>query len=417
MHSTLSLPAAPQAAGLPREWSEKVAAALSRPAAQQPPWPDSGQVRSVSAFLATLPPLVTPEEIRALRRQTARAARGEALVLQGGDCAETFDATREHITGNATTLLRMAAVVTGGSGLPVVPVGRLAGQYAKPRSDSVDGLGLPVYRGDIVNAAVPDPRERVPDPMRMIEAHRTARATLDQLRGRFAGIHTSHEALLLDYEHPQLAVDPTDGKLYGTSAHFLWIGERTRQLDGAHVALAELLANPVGIKLGPGTTPALAAEYAERLDPRAEAGRLTLISRMGSGRVRDALPALVDAVAATGRQVVWMCDPMHGNTRVSAMGYKTRHFDDVMDELEGFFQVHRALGSHPGGVHLEFTGDRVTECLGGPRAVTEPGLSGRYESTCDPRLNAEQALALADRIARLSGRQSSSRDTGTTVFP
>ncbi|MER7187521.1 3-deoxy-7-phosphoheptulonate synthase class II [Streptomyces hyaluromycini] len=387
---------------MPSEWSERVAAVLGRPAAQQPPWPDAGRLRSVSAFLATLPPLVTPDEIRALRRQTARVAQGEAFLLQGGDCAETFDATREHIAGNAATLLRMAAVVTEGAGLPVVPVGRLAGQYAKPRSDSVDGLGLPVYRGDIVNAAAPDPRQRVPDPVRMIEAYRTARATLDQLRGgRFGAVHTSHEALLLDYERAQLMADPADGRLYGGSAHFLWIGERTRQPDGAHVALAELLANPVGIKLGPGTTPELAAEYAERLDPHGEPGRLTLICRMGSDRVCDTLPALVERVAATGRQVVWMCDPMHGNTRVSAMGYKTRHFDDVVEELAGFFEVHRALGTHPGGVHLEFTGDRVTECLGGPRGVTETGLSGRYESTCDPRLNAEQALELADRITTL----------------
>ncbi|MCX4761552.1 3-deoxy-7-phosphoheptulonate synthase [Streptomyces sp. NBC_01275] len=392
------------------EWSERISAALSRPAAQQPPWPDPGQVRSVSAFLATLPPLVTPEEIRALRRQTARVARGEAFLLQGGDCAETFDAPREHLVGTAATLLRMAAVLAEATGTPVVPVGRLAGQYAKPRSDAVDGLGLPVYRGDIVNAPAPDPHQRIPDPVRMIQAHRTARAALDLLRtGRFTGVHTSHEALLLDYERPQLTVDPTDGLLYGGSAHLLWIGERTRRLDGAHVAFAELIANPVAVKLGPGATPAEAAEYAERLDPHGEPGRLTLISRMGSARVREVLPALVERVAATGRQVVWQCDPMHGNTRVSALGYKTRHFDDVVDELEGFFEVHRALGTHPGGVHLEFTGDRVTECLGGPGEVTESDLGGRYESTCDPRLNVDQALELAHRIAELSAK-------GTSLF-
>ncbi|MFC4507628.1 MULTISPECIES: 3-deoxy-7-phosphoheptulonate synthase [Streptomyces] len=390
---------------MPPEWSERITAALGRPAAQQPPWPDPGQTRPVSAFLSTLPPLVTPEEVRALRRQTELVARGEAFLLQGGDCAETFDATREHLVGTAATLLRMAAVVSGATGKPVVPVGRLAGQYAKPRSDAVDGLGLPVYRGDLVNAAAPEPYGRVPDPVRMVEAHRAARATLDLLRiGRFAGIHTSHEALLLDYERPQLTVDPADGRLYAGSAHFLWIGERTRRPDGAHIAFAELLANPVGVKLGPGTTPAEAAEYAERLDPHGEPGRLTLISRMGAARVREVLPALVERVAATGRQVVWQCDPMHGNTRVSALGYKTRHFDDVVDEVEGFFEVHRALGTHPGGVHLEFTGDRVTECLGGPGEVTETDLAGRYESTCDPRLNVEQAMALAQRTARLIAR-------------
>ncbi|MEW2623451.1 3-deoxy-7-phosphoheptulonate synthase class II [Streptomyces sp. NPDC048106] len=384
----------------------RISEALRRPAAQQPPWPDPEQVRSVSAFLASLPPLVTPDEIRGLRARMARVARGEAFLLQGGDCAETFaGATPAHIGANAVTLLRMAAVLAEGSGLPVVPVGRLAGQYAKPRSDGVDGLGLPVYRGDIVNSAAPDPEARVPDPVRMTEAYRTARDTLALLRtGRFSGIHTSHEALLLDYERPLLAVDPGDGRLYGGSAHFLWIGERTRQLDGAHVAFAELLANPVGVKLGPDITPALAAEYAERLDPRAEPGRLTLISRMGSARVRDVLPAVVERVAATGRQVVWSCDPMHGNTRTSSLGYKTRHVDDIADELEGFFEVHRALGTHPGGVHLEFTGDRVTECLGGPGEVTEHELGGRYESTCDPRLNVEQALEIARLTAELCRR-------------
>ncbi|WP_233221314.1 3-deoxy-7-phosphoheptulonate synthase [Streptomyces carminius] len=385
----------------------RLSEALSRPAAQQPGWPDATQVRSVSAFLAALPPLVTPGEVRALRRDLARVARGEAFLLQGGDCAETFAGnTEEHVRGNAATLLRMAAVLAEGAGLPVVGVGRIAGQYAKPRSNATDGLGLPVYRGDIVNSAAPDPRARIPDPVRMVQAYQDARRTLDILRsGRSAGIYTSHEALLLDYECPRLVPDPDGGpRLYSGSAHLLWIGERTRQPEGAHIAFAGLLANPVGLKIGPGTTPEQAAEYAERLDPEGEPGRLTLISRMGSARVRDVLPPIVERVTATGRRVVWQCDPMHGNTHESATGYKTRHFDDVLHEVEGFFEVHRELGTHPGGLHLELTGDSVTECLGGVRGITAHGLAERYESTCDPRLNAHQAMELAHRAAGLFGR-------------
>ncbi|MFF7903685.1 3-deoxy-7-phosphoheptulonate synthase [Streptomyces sp. NPDC088817] len=378
--------------------------ALSRPAAQQPPWPDAARARSVSAFLVTLPPLVTPGRIRELRWDLARVARGEAFLLQGGDCAETFAGnTPEHVRGNVATLLRMAAVLADAAGRPVVTVGRTAGQYAKPRSQAVDGLGLPVYRGDIVNAAEPHARARIPDPVRMLGAYQNARATLDLLGPEQPGaVYTSHEALLLDYERALLVPDP-DGlpRLYAGSAHFLWIGERTRQPDGAHIAFARLLANPVGVKIGPGTTPEQAAEYVERLDPEAEPGRLTLISRMGSARVRDVLPPIVERVTATGHQVVWQCDPMHGNTRESAIGYKTRHFDDIADEIEGFWAVHRALGTHPGGVHLELTGDDVTECLGGAQGITEYGLAGRYESACDPRLNAGQALELAQRVAAL----------------
>ncbi|MEU6382671.1 3-deoxy-7-phosphoheptulonate synthase class II [Streptomyces bauhiniae] len=393
-----------RATGLPQEVCDRLSEALRRPAAQQPPWPDAAQVRSASAFLATLPPLVTPARTRELRRDLARVASGEAFLLQGGDCAETFAAnTQEHVRGNVATLRRMAAVLADGAGLPVVTVGRIAGQYAKPRSQAVDGLGLPVYRGDIVNAATPDARARVPDPVRMIEAYQNARAALDTLRsGHPAGVYTSHEALLLDYERALLVPDPAGRpQLYAGSAHFLWIGERTRQLDGAHIAFAELLANPLGVKIGPGTTPDQAAEYAERLDPRAEPGRLTLISRMGSARVRDVLPPIVERVVATGRQIIWQCDPMHGNTRESGTGYKTRHVDDIADEIEGFFAVHRGLGTHPGGVHLELTGDDVTECLGGAQGITEHGLTGRYDSLCDPRLNAGQAMELAHRVAAL----------------
>ncbi|MDQ0988118.1 3-deoxy-7-phosphoheptulonate synthase [Streptomyces sp. V2I9] len=397
--------AAEEHPGLSREMCDRISEALGRPAAQQPPWPDQEQVRSVSAFLATLPPLVTPDQIRRLRGDLALVARGEAFLLQGGDCAETFAGnTPDHVRGTVDTLERMAAVLADEAGLPVVTVGRLAGQYAKPRSQAVDGLGLPVYRGDIVNAATPDAGARVPDPVRMIEGYRNARDTLGMLRsGHPADIYTSHEALLLDYERALLVTDPDEpGRPYAGSAHFLWIGERTRRPDGAHLAFAALLANPVGVKVGPGTRADQVAEYVERLDPDGEPGRLTLISRMGSTRVRDVLPPLVERVAATGRQVVWQCDPMHGNTRESAIGYKTRRLDDIVDEVEGFFAVHRALGTHPGGVHLELTGDDVTECLGGPRGITAHGLTGRYESLCDPRLNADQAMEVAHRVAALS---------------
>ncbi|MDX3194145.1 3-deoxy-7-phosphoheptulonate synthase class II [Streptomyces sp. MN03-5084-2B] len=385
---------------LPPAHAAALVEALRRPAAQQPAWPDREHLASATAFLATLPALVEPAEIRAATGELARVARGEAVLLQGGDCAETFaGATEAHIRGNVTTLLRMAAVLAEGTGLPVVPAGRLAGQYAKPRSGMTDGLGLPVYRGDIVNSAEPVPATRTPDPGRLLDAYRVSRATLDLVRDRYPGaLLTSHEALLLDYEVPQLRHDDTDGRVYCGSAHQLWIGERTRQPDGAHVAFARLLANPIGLKIGPGTTPAQAAAYVEQLDPGGEPGRLTLISRMGHRRVRDVLGPIVERVTATGHPVIWQCDPMHGNTHESPGGYKTRHFDDVAAELAGFFEVHRRLGTHPGGVHLEFTGDAVTECLGGPDDLGEHGLAGRYESTCDPRLNGAQAVELAHRI-------------------
>jgi 3-deoxy-D-arabino-heptulosonate 7-phosphate (DAHP) synthase class II len=386
---------------LPRIWNNKLSGALRRPAAQQPDWPDKVQKDAVLGLLSALPALVPPEKIRALREDLARVALGEAFLIQGGDCAETFAGNTEpHVLGNATTLLRLAAVITDATGLPSVRIGRIAGQFAKPRSAGFDDLGLPAYRGDIVNSAACDPGGRVPDPLRMIDAYRQARTSLDLLRSRLPGqVYTSHEALLLDFERSQLVFD--QGTVVAGSAHFLWVGERTRQAEGAHLAFAELIANPVGIKIGPGTTPSEVAEYCDRLDPGRQPGRLTLISRMGKARIRDVLAPVVDRVTSAGHQIVWQCDPMHGNTRESATGYKTRHFDDIIAEIDGFFDVHKALGTIPGGLHLEFTGDPVTECLGGGQEIAEHGLSERYETNCDPRLNAPQALELAHHVGGL----------------
>jgi 3-deoxy-D-arabino-heptulosonate 7-phosphate (DAHP) synthase class II len=390
----------------PKESHQKLATALRKPAAQQPAWPEPAQAAAVVEFLSSQPPLVVPAEIRALEADLARVAEGRAFLLQGGDCAETFaNGTGRHVLGNAGALLRVAAAMTERTGIPVVRVGRFAGQYAKPRSSNLDELGLPAYRGDIVNSVVPDPLARVPDPMRMIDAYRHARATLELLRSRHpAQFYTSHEALLLDYER-SLTIQGADdaGPLYGGSAHFLWIGERTRQLGNAHIAFAELLDNPIGVKIGPGTTPAQAAEYCDRLNPHGRPGRLTLITRMGASQIRDVLGPIVEHVTAAGYRVVWQCDPMHGNTRQSATGYKTRHFDDIIAEIDGFFDVHRILGTVPGGIHLEFTGDPVTECLGGSQGIEEYMLSEAYESVCDPRLNARQFEEVAEHVSRLLG--------------
>jgi 3-deoxy-7-phosphoheptulonate synthase len=349
----------------------------------------------------------------------------------------------------------MAVVLTYGASMPVVKVGRIAGQYAKPRSSAVDALGLPSYRGDIVNSIVADPAARTPDPSRMIRAYANAGAAMNLVRAltgtdmadltlvhdwnkdfvrtsaageryeavaaeidravRFMdacgvedrNLHTvefyaSHEALLLDYERALLRMDTRfEPRLYDLSAHFVWIGERTRQLDGAHIAFAELLANPIGLKIGPTTTPEMAVEYVERLDPHNVPGRLTLISRMGNRKVRDVLPAIVEKVEASGHKVIWQCDPMHGNTHESSTGYKTRHFDRIVDEVQGFFEVHAALGTHPGGIHVEVTGEDVTECLGGAQEISDADLSGRYETACDPRLNTQQSLELAFLVAEM----------------
>ena len=432
----------------------------SRPVAQRPPWPDAAAVDEVTAELAALPPLVVPSEVDTLRARLASVARGEAFLLQGGDCAETFTgATADSIRDKLKTLLQMAIVLTYGASMPVVKVGRIAGQYAKPRSspvETVEGVTLPSYRGDAVNDLARTLEARTPDPRRMLRAYHHAAATLNLLRAfatggdadlravhdwnkdfvrrsqagrRYESIATdidralafmeacgldldrlheargvelfaSHEALLLEYEDALTRVG-AGGRPYDLSAHLVWIGERTRAQDGAHVAFAGRLANPLGVKLGPSATPEEAAALVELLDPDREPGRLTVISRMGAGRVHDVLPPIVEKVTATGAQVVWACDPMHGNTIESAGGLKTRHFDDVMAEVTGFFEVHAELGTHPGGLHIELTGEDVTECLGGGEAIGEADLAGRYETACDPRLNTGQSLELAFLVAEM----------------
>ncbi|PXY19622.1 class II 3-deoxy-7-phosphoheptulonate synthase [Prauserella muralis] len=443
---------------LPGDLRARLDDALSRPAAQQPEWPDADAVARVRAVLESVPPITMPAEIDRLRDRLAMVARGEAFLLQGGDCAETFESNTEpHIRANLRTLLQMAVVLTYGASLPVVKVGRIAGQYAKPRSSSTDALGLPVYRGDIVNSLVAEPELRVPDPGRLIRAYANSGAAMNLIRAltgagmadlaqvhdwnkdfvrtspageryealaseidrglRFISacgvsdsslhsteIFASHEALLLDYERAMLRLDnpgAADAKLYNLSSHFLWIGERTRQLDGAHIAFAEIMANPIGLKIGPTTTPEQAVEYVERLDPRNEPGRLTLIARMGNGKVREVLPGIVEKVESSGHKVIWQCDPMHGNTHESSNGYKTRHFDRIVDEVQGFFEVHHRLGTYPGGIHVELTGEDVTECLGGAQDISDLDLSGRYETACDPRLNTQQSLELAFLVAEM----------------
>jgi 3-deoxy-7-phosphoheptulonate synthase len=446
----------PELPPLPAELRGRLDDALARPAAQQPDWPDATDVAHVRTVLESVPPVTLPPEVDRLQSRLAAVAEGRAFLLQGGDCAETFvDNTEPHIRATIRTLLQMAVVLTYGASMPVVKVGRIAGQYAKPRSAPLDALGLPTYRGDIVNSLVADPIARVPDPSRMIRAYANAGAAMNLVRAltgtdmadlslvhdwnkdfvrtsaageryeavaaeidravRFMdacgvedhNLHTvefyaSHEALLLDYERAMLRLDTRHGpQLYDLSAHFVWVGERTRQLDGAHIAFAALLANPIGLKIGPTTTPELAVEYVERLDPHGVPGRLTMISRMGNQRVREVLPAIVEKVEASGHKVIWQCDPMHGNTHESSTGYKTRHFDRIVDEVQGFFEVHAALGSHPGGIHVEVTGEDVTECLGGAQEISDADLSGRYETACDPRLNTQQSLELAFLVAEM----------------
>jgi len=420
-------------------------------AAQQPDWPEPALLREVAAELAQRPPLVVASEVDALTGRLAQVARGEAFLLQGGDCAETFaTSSQADVAGKVRTLLQMAVVLTYGAAVPVVKLGRMAGQYAKPRSTALDALGLPTYRGDMVNELTASAEARRPDPRRLLRAYSTAASTLNLMRAyaggglaslqkvhswntefarstetgsryerlaaeidravqfmRACGVHdaaldgvelyASHEALILEYERALTRVE--GGRAYDLSGHFVWVGERTRQLDGAHLDFVSRLANPIGVKLGPGTSPQFAAELVERLDPDGVPGRLTLISRMGNSQVREVLPALVEKVRATGHLVVWQCDPMHGNTEETATGVKTRHLDRILDEVDGFFDVHAELGTHPGGLHVELTGDDVTECIGGTAELTAADLSRRYETACDPRLNIEQSLELAFRVA------------------
>lgn len=429
-----------------------------RPAEQQPSWPDAAAADRARSTLTSSPPIVPADEVRALSSSLAAAASGGAFLLQGGDCAETFDAGPDEVREKLRVLLQMNVVLVHSAGVPVVKVGRMAGQYGKPRSSGtevVGGVELPSFRGHIVNGDAPDAASRAHDPERMVRAYHHSAATLSLLRsfsrGDFADleqvnswnreflagspagrrfdqvaaeidralrfmhacgvkdlptlhhaeVYTSHEALVLDYEESLLRRCPSTGGWYDSSAHMVWIGERTRQLDGAHVEFASGISNPVGVKVGPSTSPEEVIELCERLNPARVPGRLTLISRMGADRVEDALRPLLRTVSASGHPVVWACDPMHGNTFSLPSGRKTRHFDRVMSEVSGFFAAHEAEGTMPGGVHVELTGDPVTECLGGSDGLDEASLEHRYETTCDPRLNARQAVELAFEVGEL----------------
>lgn len=449
-------PAAPPPPGwTPDSWRD-------RPAAQQPDWPDPQALRRVTGTLALQPPLVLPGEILGLRRELAGVASGAGFLLQAGDCAEPFaSCTEDGVRGKLRVILQLAIVLTFGSGLPVVKVGRIAGQFGKPRSrptETVDGVELPVFRGDIVNGPETTPEARRADAERLLRAYHHSSAALNVLRALTLGgyadldqvhawnqesvrrspagrryeqaaeditwalrfmnacgvdtgaqpvlhqtrLYTSHEALLPPYEHALTRYDEQRHAWFGTSAHLLWIGDRTRQLDGAHVELLSGLANPVGVKVGPSTAPEELLQLCERLDPHRSPGRLVLITRLGAGRGADLLPPLLRAVRKAGHLPVWACDPMHGNTFVSDGGYKTRRLTDITTEIGEFFAAHAQEGTHPGGVHLELTGDDVTECLGGDLdEIVDERLATRYETSCDPRLNAAQSLELAFRTGEI----------------
>ncbi len=426
------------------------------PIRQVPEYPDQAALAAMEAKIARFPPLVFAGEARRLKASLARAGDGQAFILQGGDCAESFgDFTANVIRDTFRVLLQMAVVLTFGGALPVVKLGRMAGQFAKPRSsdsETRDGVTLPSYRGDIINGPDFDPASRIPDPSRMEFAYMQSAGTVNLLRafatGGYADLHevhrwnlgfverspladryadlatridqtlafmqacgmsdlpqvretdfyTSHESLLLPYEQAMTRVDSTSGDWYACSAHFLWIGDRTRQPEGAHVEFLRGVRNPIGMKVGPSMDADELVRLTEILNPSNEKGRLTLISRMGADKVEAKLAPLVRAVTRAGRNVVWICDPMHGNTTTVA-GYKTRPFDSIISEVRGFFDVHEAEGSFAGGVHVEMTGSDVTECLGGAHKLSETDLSANYATSCDPRLNAEQSLELAFLIA------------------
>ncbi|MDH4397126.1 MAG: 3-deoxy-7-phosphoheptulonate synthase class II [Actinomycetota bacterium] len=428
---------------------------LKLEAKQQPTWADLQVLEQVKKELSVQPPLVFAGEVDALRERLAQAARGEAFLLQGGDCAETFvDATADRIRNRIKTVLQMAVVLMYGSSLPVIKMGRMAGQFAKPRSsdfETREGVTLPAYRGDAVNGYEFTEESRRNDARRLMQAYHTSSSTLNLIRafttGGFADLRqvhawnkgftvnpankkyesiagdidramrfmeacgvdsaelrateffVSHEGLLFDYERPMTRIDSRTDTPYVTSGHFIWVGERTRQLDGAHLDFFSRVRNPLGVKLGPTTSVDDLKQIIEKLDPNREPGRLTLISRMGAGKIREALPKLIEAAKETGSNPLWITDPMHGNGITTANGYKSRRFEDVMDEVMGFFEVHRALGTHPGGLHVELTGDDVAECLGGSEMIDESTLAERYESVCDPRLNHMQSLELAFLVA------------------
>jgi 3-deoxy-7-phosphoheptulonate synthase len=431
----------------------------TKPIQQVPDYPDSTALRSVETRLKSYPPLVFAGEARNLTASLAKVAEGKAFLLQGGDCAESFaEFHPDKIRDTFRVLLQMAVVLTYAGALPVVKVGRIAGQFAKPRSEDTetrDGVTLPSYRGDNINAMSFDEGARKPDPERLIQAYGQSAATLNLLRafatGGYADLHnvhrwnlgfiagspagegyrkiaddisealafmeacgitpdlvpqlrttdfyTSHEALLLGYEQAMTRIDSTSGDWYDTSAHFLWIGDRTRQLDGAHVEFCRGIKNPLGLKCGPSLAEDDLLRLVDALDPENKPGRLTLIVRFGADKAAEKFPKLLRTVKREGRNVVWSCDPMHGNTIKSSTGFKTRPFDRVLKEVRTFFEVHRAEGTHAGGVHVEMTGQNVTECLGGAQAISEEDLSSRYHTHCDPRLNASQALELAFLIS------------------
>ncbi len=429
------------------------------PITQQPDYPDQHHLQDVESQLCALPPLVFAQEIRDLQQNLADVSSGKGFVLQAGDCAESFaEFSANKIRDTFKVLLQMAVVLTFGGRRPVTKIARMAGQFAKPRSadfEEIDGLSLPSFRGDIINSADADPNARIPDPERMLQAYNQSASTLNLLRafaqGGLADLHqvhrwnmsfveaspskeryqrlseriedalgfmevcgitsqtapsiretqlfTSHEALLLNYEEALSRIDSFTGKFYNCSAHFVWIGERTRQLDHAHVEFFKQIGNPVGVKIGPTTKPDDLLRLIDALNPDNESGRLTLITRMGADKLPESLPGLIRAVQKEGRNVVWSSDPMHGNTVRASSGFKTRQFDDILSELNQFFAVHQAEGSYPGGIHLEMTGEHVTECTGGAYKISDSDLATRYLTSCDPRLNADQVLELAYLIA------------------
>ena len=431
----------------------------SKPALQMPNYPDQAALADVEGRLKSYPPLVFAGEARKLRRALADAAEGKAFLLQGGDCAESFaEFHPDNIRDTFRVMLQMAVVLTYGAACPVIKVGRMAGQFAKPRSDdneTIDGVTLPSYRGDMVNGMDFTAEQRIPDPARLEQAYNQSAATLNLLRAfaqggyadlhkvhqwnldfvdgspsaeryrdladrlnetlafmaacgitadstpqiRETGFYTSHEALLLNYEQSMTRIDSTSGDWYDTSAHMLWIGDRTRQLDGAHVEFLSGISNPIAVKAGPTMSTDDLIRLTDVLNPKNDPGRLTLIVRMGADNVEHMLPPLIRTIEREGRNVVWACDPMHANTIKSSNGYKTRPVDRILEEVRRFFAVHHAEGTHAGGVHFEMTGQDVTECVGGGQAITEADLSARYHTHCDPRLNAKQSLELAFLLA------------------
>ena len=457
---------------MPAQWSPD--SWRAKPIVQVPDYPDAQALKDVEAKLATYPPLVFAGEARALKKQLAEVAAGNGFLLQGGDCAESFLEHRaDNIRDFFRVFLQMAIVLTYAGGSPVVKLGRIAGQFAKPRSsptEKKDGVELPSYRGDIINGPEFTSESRIPDPYRQIEAYRQSAATLNLIRAfatggyadlervhqwnmgfvkdspqghryqevadriaeamgfmravgitsentpqlRSTSFYTSHEALLLGFEQALTRRDSTSGDWYATSGHMLWIGDRTRQPDHAHVEYFRGIKNPIGLKCGPSLEPDGLLRLIDALNPKDEAGRLTLICRFGYDKADKALPKLIRAVQKAGRSVVWSCDPMHGNTISAANNYKTRPFERILKEVEVFFDVHRAEGTHAGGIHVEMTGQNVTECTGGATAITETELSDRYHTHCDPRLNADQALELAFLVAE---RMKLERESRTVTVP